>query len=317
MSTQFLIFAVAAIIVAVTAYRLGKMSRDWRKQSISNDAEIQMSTVCSSKDSSLERDLILLKNYSLDDALGYFNQHVKTITALQRLLDLYQVERTFPDLSHFRLGPNMFDKIVLDWIIIHDSQNSRLVAHGITTKIAWDQDKETLSGGWQGVVRSSYLHSHIEQKKPDTLVGLFIFVEDDFRQQGWANDVILEMRSLAQEKGLRALIIPLRPPLCYKKEYASMPMAEFAGLKREDGYPLDHWVRLHIRLGARILKASETSHQHVMALQDFYDQFSQDVLPDSGDVLIERNGEWYNVFVDRKRDFVLINQGCVWVQHEL
>jgi len=172
-----------------------------------------------------------------------------------------------------------------------------------------------LPGGWQGVVRASYLHSHVEHKKPDTLIGLFIFVEDGFRQQGWANNVILEMRSIAQEKGLRALIIPLRPPQRYKKEYASMPMAEFAALNREDGHPVDHWIRLHTRLGASILQASEKSHQHAMPLQDFHDQFSQVELPDSGEALIERNGEWYKVYVDRERDFVLINQGCVWVRH--
>ncbi len=316
MPINFLSFVIVMVSVAFAAYQFGKRSSFQTKQIPQRDKSVSISSILSSKDSSLKREVIILRNHELGDALHYFNKYVGTIPALRRLLDLYQVERNFPDLSYFRLGPNMFDKIILDWIIIYDAETDQLVGHGITTRFAWDQNNAMLPCGWQGVVRTSYVHSHIEHRKQDTLVGLFIFIEDQFRQQGWANNVIEEMRTLAQQEALSALIIPLRPPLRYKKEYAAMPMDEFAQLKRDDGLPLDHWVRLHTRLGAKILSASEKSHRHVLNLQDFHDHFSSAPLPHSGDVLIERKGEWYNVYVDLERDFVLINQGCVWARHE-
>ncbi len=316
MVTQLFFFAVAIVVIAVAAFQLGKKALVRPKHRASSDKRITTSRIRSSKDPSLECDLIILENHGLDEALEYFNRQAAHHPALHRLVELYQVERRFPDLSHFRLGPNMFDKITLDWIICFEPTSHQLVGHGITTRIAWDQNKEHLPSGWQGVVRTSYLQTHVEHADKDTLVGLFIFIEDQFRQQGWANNVIEEMRSLAKQQNLRALIIPLRPPLRYKKEYAAMPMVDFAGLRRDDGHPQDHWIRLHTRLGAKVLCASEKSHQHAMSVQDFHSQFSATPLTHSGDVLIERNGEWYKIYADLEHDFVLINQGCVWVQHE-
>ena len=97
-----------------------------------------------------------------------------------------------------------------------------------------------------------------------------------------------------------------------------MPITEFAALKREDGLPRDHWVRLHVRLGAEIIGVSNTSHQHAFPLKDFYQQFPAPVITQSGYTLVQqRDGGWYNVYVDLEREFVLVNQGCVWVRHPL
>ena len=317
MFIEILAYCLLAGIALLAAFQLGRKSCTSSEGDVAKNSRVTRSKVRSSKDPSLECELVVLENHCLRDALQYFRRNAESRPAFDRLLSLYQVERRFPDLSHFRLGPNMFDSINLDWIIFINPTTGELVGHGITTRFAWDQDIASLPGGWQGVVRASYIHSHVEQRQPNTLVGLFIFVEDQFRQQGWANNVIEEMRALAKRNAIQALIIPLRPPLRYKKEYAAMPMAEFAALKRDDGLPLDHWIRLHTRLGARILCASEKSHQHAMSVQDFHVQFSPIPLPESGDMLVERNGEWYKIHVDLERDFVLINQGCVWVRHVL
>ena len=150
-----LMLFTAATIAIIAAYQVGRKAAVQPGRSTSENKSVTTSSICSSKDTSLECELILLKNHTLDDAVDYFNRNAKRIPALQRLLDLYQVERKFPDLSYFRLGPNMFDKIILDWIIIYNSNTNQLVGHGITTRIGWDQEKEVLAGGWQDVVRTS------------------------------------------------------------------------------------------------------------------------------------------------------------------
>lgn len=317
MSIEILIYCLLAVLAFVAAFQLGRKTCTHSNRDVVQNSRVVGSRVRSSKDLSLECDLLVLENHCLHDAINYFRRHAQSKPAFDRLLSLYQVERRFPDLSHFRFGPNMFDSINLDWIIFINPTTGQLVGHGITTRFAWDQELDSLPGGWQDVVRASYIHSHVEQSQPNTLVGLFIFVEDQFRQQGWANNVIEEMRTLAKRNAIQALIIPLRPPLRYKKDYAAMPMAEFAALKRDDGLPLDHWIRLHTRLGAKILCASEKSHRHAMSVQDFHAQFSPVPLTENGDMLVERNGEWYKIYVNLEHDIVLINQGCVWVRHAL
>jgi hypothetical protein len=81
---------------------------------------------------------------------------------------------------------------------------------------------------------------------------------------------------------------------------------------------MDHWVRLHVRLGARVIGVSNTSHQHAFSLKDFYGQVPCPNFTQSGYGLVQqKDGAWYNAYVDLEREFVLINQGCVWVQHPL
>lgn len=164
-------------------------------------------------------------------------------------------------------------------------------------------------------MRADHQDVTIDRKEASTQVGLFILIEDEFRRHGWAASVITEMKNLAGRRHLASLIIPLRPPR-YQKEYAGMSMQEFAALKREDGLPLDHGVRRHVRLGAKETGVSGTSHQHAFFLRDFCRMFPVSPVARSGHTFVQqKDGGWYNLYVDLESEFVLVNQGCVRVQH--
>lgn len=236
--------------------------------------------------------------------------------AFDRLLGMYRVTRRFPDFSNFRLGPNAFDRTPMDWLVVASRASGELIAHGIATRIEWDGDPATLRG-WQQVVRRAYDTLVVGRQPSNTLVGLFIKVEDAFREQGWAGRVVESMKALASRAGLRSLVIPLRLPTGYEHDNAARPYEEFAFERREDGEYRDHWLRLHVRLGARVIGHSLTSHQHAMNVEDFRRYFEVDAIDGSGYCLARRNGEWYRPYVDVERDCVIINEGCVWVQHQV
>ena len=260
-----------------------------------------------------------LERYDVPSFIDYLERNLDKATAMRTLLDMYRVTRTFPDLSNFRLGPNMFERIPLDWIIMIEDgaagAPSRLVAHGVTARMPWSGEATALPRGWQGAVREVYQNAVGRRATCNTLVGLFIKVEDDFRGSGWAAEMIRRMKATVARCGLSALIIPLRLPRRYEKQYADIPFEEFAQLRREDGEYLDHWLRLHVRLGARVIGSCDTSHQHAMHLDDLYQQVECDRVEHTGYHLVQWNGEWYRAFVDVERRFALIDQGCVWVQH--
>ena len=234
--------------------------------------------------------------------------------AFERLRRMYDITRQFPDFSNFRLGPNAFDRTPMDWIAAIDSADGSLIAHGIATRIQWDGDAVLLRG-WQRVVRRAYDDLVVRRQPCNTLVGLFIKVEDASREQGWAGRVIAAMKELAARAGLTSVVIPLRLPTAYEREHADTPYPEFAFQTREDGEYRDHWLRLHVRLGARVIGHSVTSHQHAMNVDDFHHYFEAEAVASSGYCLAQRNGEWYRPYVDVERDCVVINEGCVWVQH--
>jgi hypothetical protein len=263
---------------------------------------------------------VTFENYTLDELVEHLDAN-RTSGALRTILDRYRVKRTFPDMSNFRMGPNMFGQTALDWIVFHTSAGnqgaSELIAHGVTTRLRWNGDPAVLPRGWTGAVRQSYEESILGRTPPDTLVGLFISAESAFREQGWAGQVAEAMKRIGSEAGLRDLIIPLRLPTRYEWQNARMPYEEFALRKRDDGEYRDHWLRLHVRLGAEVLATSSVSHQHAMHPADLLRQVKCEPLERTGEYLVKWNDEYYSAFVDLEREYAVINEGCVWVRHPL
>ncbi len=258
------------------------------------------------------------ENYTLQELVDHLAAN-KRSSALRELLDRYGAERPFPDLSKFRLGPNMFGQTALDWIVFLSAekhpQESALIAHGITTRLNWDGNPDTLPRGWTGAVRASYEQTTIGAERPNTLIGLFIFAENAFREHGWAVEVAEQMKRLAAESQLQHLIIPLRLPTRYEWQNARLPYEEFAFLKRDDGQYNDHWLRLHVRLGAEVIATCDVSHQHALHPDDLVRQFQCGAIDRTGEHLVRLNDEYYNAFIDLERGYAVINEGCVWVRY--
>jgi hypothetical protein len=262
---------------------------------------------------------VILNVSSLNEFFTQLENSLSYRSVFKKLLSLYKIERNFPDMSHFRLGPNMFENIPLFIIILVknnsiNTEDSQLIAHGVMTNICWNKQSTDLPEGWQGAVRRSYENMQNKIKK-NALVGLYIRVEEQFKQHGYAEKIINTMKNFASEQRYDSLIIPLRLPQRYTLSYAKMKYLKFINLKRKDGQYVDHWLRIHTRLGGNIIGTCLTSHQHAMNLGDFLTQFNTKKIRFSGYYLSERQGLWYNVYVDTKRKIALINQECTWVNH--
>jgi peptidoglycan/xylan/chitin deacetylase (PgdA/CDA1 family) len=263
-----------------------------------------------------DAEVLVLENYTLADFIRHWEIEGGEVgTALLRM---YRVKRRFPDLGNFRLGPHVFDRVPLDWIVVSRRGAAPvLIGHGITLRTTWDGQPASLRGGWQRTVRTAYENLLAGRQEHDTLVGLFVKVEDTFRERGWAGRIVQAMSVVAQRLSLPRLIIPLRLPTLYEREHVLKPFEEVAYARRKDGQYCDHWLRLHVRLGATVLGHSLTSHQHALSVDDFHGQFEAERLSASGYVAARRQQEWYRAYVDLERDCVVINEGCVWVQHPI
>ena len=79
---------------------------------------------------------------------------------------------------------------------------------------------------------------------------MLAFTTSRYRWQNASGTVLNAMCRSGQEEGFRYAIIPALPPLQFKREYAGISMAELAKLQREDGQPLDHWIRVHLKKGS-------------------------------------------------------------------
>lgn len=237
----------------------------------------------------------------------------QTINAYKEMHQLYKPTNNFPNFRDYRTGPYVFDKIKLNWIIIID-ENNNLLSHGMLCKIFWDGSVDSLpEDGWTGSTITSY-KNEMEKIKNNTMVGLFAHVTKKFRDKKLSGELIESMKKLAKKYNYK-LIIPLRPPSRYQKEYCSMDFEKFCNLKREDGMPVDPWFRLHRKLNAKFLKISKTSHQRAMSISTFYKLFGKKNIEKTGYYDFEIFGNWHNIYIDLSLSVVVMNEGCQWVEH--
>ena len=79
--------------------------------------------------------------------------------------------------------------------------------------------------------------------------------------------MLATMAAMARREGLAPLVAPVRPS--WKDRFPLTPIEDYARWKRHDGLPYDPWIRVHIRLGARILRPEPRSMEFTAAVSDW------------------------------------------------
>jgi len=118
------------------------------------------------------------------------------------------------------------------------------------------------------------------------------------------------MARLAALHGMRALVAPVRPTL--KHRYPLTPMARYVRWRRPDGAPLDPWLRVHWRLGARVLGVAARSMVVEGRVRD-WEGWTGMGFPASGDYVVP--GALTTVRIDRARDRGRYAEPNVWMLH--
>jgi GNAT superfamily N-acetyltransferase len=122
--------------------------------------------------------------------------------------------------------------------------------------LAWDGTEDDLPAGWDQQILRTFgeLDDGIA---PDTLGAVQIVVREDRQGRGLAGTMVEAMKALALEQGFMALIACVRPTAKDQDPFADI--GEYAFRVRDDGLPVDPWIRLHVRLGGRVIRGEPAS----------------------------------------------------------
>jgi GNAT superfamily N-acetyltransferase len=184
-----------------------------------------------------------------------------------------------------------------------------LVAGCNSAPLAWDGTDDGLPEGWDDQFLRS-VRGVDAGVDPDTLGALQIVVRPDRQGAGYSGLMVQAMRAMAAERGFRGLIACVRPT--DKERYPLTPIERYAWWTREDGLPLDPWIRLHVRLGGRIVRASPASMRMEGTLAEWI-EWTGLAFPESGQYLPQ--GAAAPVRVDVERDRGVYLDPNVWVVH--
>jgi hypothetical protein len=91
-------------------------------------------------------------------------------------------------------------------------------------------------------------------------------------------------------------------------------MREYISWVRDDGLPQDPWLRVHVRLGARIVSVAPMSSVVTGTLHEWF-EWTGMVLATAGQVVIP--GALCPIHASIEEDFAVYVEPNVWVHHDL
>jgi GNAT superfamily N-acetyltransferase len=109
--------------------------------------------------------------------------------------------------------------------------------------------------GWDAVIRAGVLGA-FDHTEPDAISAIEIAVRSDLQGHGLSGQMLTAMRDNARRHGFAELVAPVRPN---GKTDLHEPMSTYAFRTREDGLPVDPWLRIHVRAGGVIDRVAPRS----------------------------------------------------------
>ena len=188
-------------------------------------------------------------------------------------------------------------------------RRGRVVAGGYTIPFVWDGRRATLPSGVDGVLVRGVRDRH-RGRPPTTLSALLAVVDPSLQGRGLSRAVIRGMVTLAERHGLRALVAPVRPTL--KHRYPLTSMDRYVRWRRPDGAPVDPWLRVHWRLGARILRVAPRSMIMEGRVGD-WERWTGMRFPETGRYVVP--GALAPITIDRRRNRGRYVEPNVWMFH--
>jgi hypothetical protein len=184
-----------------------------------------------------------------------------------------------------------------------------VVALGWTLPCRWDGTADGLPAGLDGVFEAAFTPDG-GVAEPDTLCAVAAEVPPERRLGGLSGRILVEMRELAARHGFGSLIAPVRPN--WKARYPLAPIERYATWTRSDGMPFDPWIRLHVRLGAEILRPEPQSLRITAPVAD-WEQWTGLALPESGQYVFPEG--LAPLSVDCEAGVASYWEPNVWVRH--
>jgi GNAT superfamily N-acetyltransferase len=186
-----------------------------------------------------------------------------------------------------------------------------LMAVGHTVPLTWDGTIPDLPETIEGILgRAEDVRRRGEQ--PDSFCAIAAMVDPARRGQGLSYAVIREMRALAEWQGCKSLIAPVRPT--WKARYPLTPMERYVAWQREDGAPLDPWLRVHWRLSAQGLCVAPNTLTVEANVRD-WEAWTDMAFPDDGAYIVP--GALQPVQFDQQRGLGRYEDPNYWMVHSI
>jgi GNAT superfamily N-acetyltransferase len=206
---------------------------------------------------------------------------------------------------------HLLDEVFLDHQLVLLDADGRIAATNNSAPLAWDGTDTDLPDGWDHQFEQT-AHDLEVGAPVNTLGALQIVVDPARRGTGLAGIMVRAMQANARAHRLRAVIACVRPT--EKFRYPLIPIERYAFWTRPDGEPFDPWVRLHVRLGGRIVRGSPRAMTVRGSVAD-WERWTGMAFPGSGAYLHPFAAG--PIEIDREADEGVYHDPNIWIVHDV
>lgn len=207
---------------------------------------------------------------------------------------------------------NLFDPFGEYQFALLDTENHRMAAMGNSLPFYWDQPIESLpEGGWDWVFLKA-IDDHKNGLVPNIQTAIQVAIHPDYQRQGLSTKMVQAMRSIGQSKGFKILVAPVRPS--QKSQYPLISIDDYITWTNDDGLPFDAWLRVHARLGGKIIKPCHQA-MRISGTAATWEKWTGLEFPQSGQYIIP--GALNPIEMDIEKDEGIYIEPNVWMQHSL
>ena len=146
----------------------------------------------------------------------------------------------------------LFDRFNEYQFALLDTETERMAAMGNSVPFYWDKSPDELpEGGWDWVFLKA-IEDHKNGIKPNIQSAIQIAIHPDYQSQGLSGQMVRAMGAIGKSMGFTRLVAPVRPN--QKSTYPLISIDDYITWKIEKDLPFDAWLRVHVRVGGKILK---------------------------------------------------------------
>ena len=166
-------------------------------------------------------------------------------------------------------------------------------------------------GGWDRVLLWAF-RDHENGTRTDTVSALEIAVRPDHLGRGLSHRMLAAMRAAAAKAGYAELVAPVRPNEKHRDPHE--PATAYVARTRDDGLPVDAWLRTHVRAGATIHGVAPRSMVVAGSLGQWR-EWTGLPFDTTGEVVVPL--ALVPVVCDVAHDYAVYVEPNVWVRHRL
>lgn len=206
----------------------------------------------------------------------------------------------------------LFDRFSEYQFALMDAGTNRMAAMGNSLPFHWDADLSELpEKGWDWVFLKA-VEDHKNGVDPNIQSAIQIAIHPDYRNQGLSTEMISAMRAIGRSKGYQYLVAPVRPN--QKSNYPLTSIDDYIKWTNEEGLPFDAWLRVHARVGARILKPCHEA-MTIRGTRADWEEWTEMKFPQTGTYYIP--GALNPMEMDIEKDEGVYIEPNVWMVHTI